>query len=196
MDLITLEEYKTYNGLSANPKDDPKIALLISSISALIQTYLGIDFEGGKSITRTLSVDYDTDKIYLDHYPIESVVSVSEMDRYTTDSTVHVPLMYASQFSVNLQDGIITRIRTPGGFANWPVGPGSVTVTYVTAPKWDIDTDDLPADLKLACIELVNYYRNEEFRQSKTIQGSSIINTLGKGTDFPQHIQVILDKYK
>lgn len=197
MNIVTLEEYKSYNTLSANPKEDAKISFLITSVSALIQTYLGRDFSSGKSVTEIISLDYDTDTIYLDNYPIESIQSISESDRYTYDSSVHVPLVYASEYRANLAEGILYRQYTPGGFANWPIGPGLITVSYTTGDSNNPGIPpEIPADLKLAAIELINYYRNEEFRQSKTVMGTSVVNTLAQGTAFPQHIQVILDKYK
>lgn len=194
MDIITLQEYKDFYRITKS-EEDAKISLLISSVSALIQAYLGLDFEGGKTVTETISVDYDTDVIYLDNYPIASITAITELDRYTTDSTVHVPLQYASDYVLNGPDGAIIRKHRPGGFARWPIGPGSVVVSYVTEPTWGMN-EDPPADLKLACIELVNYYKNEEYKQSRSIQGTSIVNTPSQGTDFPKHIQVILDRYK
>ena len=194
MDLVTLEEYKEYNGIK-KPDEDAKNSLLIDSVSALIKAYLGINNpEGGNSYTETHTVEYDTDTIFLDRYPVDTITSVSELDRYTVDSTVHVPLAYSSDYSVNKELGTITRLLSPSGLARWPIGPGAVTITYTTAPKWAGGI--VPADLKLAAIQLVNYYKNEEFRQSKTIQGSSIVNTLAQGEDFPKHIQVILDRYR
>jgi len=195
MDLVTLQEYKAYNALGINDKEDTKISLLISSVSALIQAYLGMDFEGGKSYTEVISLDYDTNTIFLSHYPVTSITALSESDRYTYDSTVHVPLVYASDYLLNAEEGTLTRQYKVGGFANWPISPGVTTVSYVTAPKGGFGSE-VPADLKLAAIQLVNYYRLDEFRQSKSIQGSSIVNTLAQGEDFPKHIQVILDRYK
>lgn len=194
MDLITLQEFKDFNGIK-KPDDDDKHSMLISMVSALIQTYLGLDFEGGKSVTETISLDYDTDVIYLDNYPISSITSVSESSRYTWDSSVHVPLVYASDFILDAEEGKLIRRYTPGGFASWPVSPGIVTVSYVTGSSGGLGSTEVPSALKLATIELVNYYKNEEFRQSKTIQGSSIVNTLAQDGDFPKHIQVILDRY-
>ncbi|RZK44446.1 MAG: hypothetical protein EOO61_03750 [Hymenobacter sp.] len=199
MDIITLEEYKSFFGMNKdNPSEDARINLLIQSVSSLIQTYLGLDFEGGRAVHEVITVDYDTNKIFLEHYPIAGDVVVTETDRYTTDSTVHVPLYYASDYVVDNEQGILTRIYHPGGFASWPVAPSVIMVDYVTAPKWagDFGATGIPADLKLAALQLVSYYKNEEFRQSKTIQGSTVVNTLAKGSDFPLHIQVILDRYK
>ena len=199
MNIITLEEYKSFYAMSVeNTKEDARINLLIESVSSLIQTYLGLDFDGGKAVTEVLSIDYETNQIYLENYPVQAGVVVTETDRYTTDSTVHVPLAYAADYAIDLEQGILTRMYKPGGFANWPISPSVVTVQYTTAPKWagSFNATNIPADLKLAAIQLVSYYKNEEFRQSKTIQGSTVINSLAKGTDFPLHIQVLLDRYK
>lgn len=195
MDLITLEEYKSYNALSDNPKEDLKISLLISSVSSLIQAYLKLDFIGGNNVTEVISLDYDTNVIYLENYPVVGPITVTETDRYTQDSSVHVPLAYASEYILNESLGTLTRVYTPGGFAKWPVSPGVVTVSYSTAPYFGTGFSTVPPDLKLAAIELVKYYMKEDYRQSKTIQGTSIVNTLASGTDFPQHIQVLLDRY-
>lgn len=194
MNLITLEEFKNFSGIK-KPDEDAKHEMLISMVSALIQTYLGLDFEGGKTVTETLTLDYDSDTIYLSNYPVSTILSVSETDRYTWDSTVHVPLVYSADYILNGPDGALIRQYKVGGFANWPISPGVITVNYITAPKWGLG-GGIPLDLKLAVIELVKYYKDEEYRQSKTIQGTSIVNTLAAGEDFPKHIQVILDKYK
>lgn len=195
MDLVTLQEYKDYNALSANPSEDLKMSLLISSVSALIQTYLGMDFEGGKNVTEVITLDYDTNVIYLENYPVTSITALTESDRYTYDSTVHVPLVYASDYILNSEEGTLIRQYKVGGFANWPISPGVITVSYTTGSRGGFN-NDVPAELKLATILLVNYYRLDEFRQSKAIQGSSLVNTLAQGEDFPKHIQVILDRYK
>lgn len=199
MNLITLEEYKMYQNLGPNPADDIKDSFLINSVSALIQTYIGKNIStGGKFYTEIISLDYETNMIFLKHYPVQDVSIISESARYTWDSTVHVPLVYESDFTIDNEEGIIFRSYRVGGFASWPISPGTVTISYTTGASeddWD-GIDSVPFDLKLACINLVNYYKDEEYRQSKSAGGSSITNTLAQGTDFPQHIQVILDRYK
>jgi len=194
MDLITLQEYKDYHGLK-KPDEDSKLTMLISSVSALIQTYIGRDYEGGKTVTEVLTVDYDTDTLYLQNYPVDSILEISETSRYTVDSTVHVPLSYGADYILAQADGALIRQRVPGGLASWPMSPGLVTVTYLTGSAGGFETT-VPADLKLATIELVTYYSKEEYRQSKTIQGTSQVNTLAQGEDFPKHIQVLLDRYR
>ena len=151
MNLITLDEYKVAKQLSADTKNDVRIGFLIESVSNLIKAYIKANISSEETITETILLDYDTDKIFLDKYPISSVESITETSpRYTTDSTIHVPLTGALDYSVDLVNGIITRIVSEGGFATWPVNPGNVIVEYTNGSAWT--SDSVPADLKLAAI--------------------------------------------
>jgi hypothetical protein len=198
MDIITLTEYKTFKGISADTKNDAKISFLITSVSNLIETYIHADFTAQQSITETIQVDYTSNVIYLKHYPITFINSVVETNLQTTyDATVHVPLTGVIDYIPNIDDGSITRIvSNTGTFSRngWPVSPGYVTVTYTTAPTYT--SSSMPADLKMACIYLIDFYKDDEYRQSRSIQGTSLVNTMAQGTDFPKHIQVILDRYR
>jgi Phage gp6-like head-tail connector protein len=188
-DIITLEEYKQYQGLTKMDQD-AKLSLVIASASNIIKTYIGDIFTPTTSpIVEYISVDYDTNRIYPRYYPINSIISVEESDRYTTDSTVHVPLQTGTQFY--LDDDSIVRVPGSLGFANWPISPGTVKVTY-TGGYSLLST---PADLKLACIELVNYYVNKDFVPSRTLQGATIINPTGGTAELPAHVRTILDGY-
>lgn len=188
-DIITLEEYKNYQGLTKTD-NDTKITFLIGAVSNLIKAYLGNMFaEDDDPIEEYISVDYDTDRIYPKYYPIRNVISVSESDRYTTDSTVHVPLQVGTQYFVD-GDSIV---RIPGsGFANWPISPSTVKIVYEGG--W-LGTD-IPTDIKLAAIELVNYYMNKEFIPNRSLQGATIINAGSTVADLPAHVRAILDYYK
>lgn len=197
MNLITVEEYREFYGIK-KPDEDARILSLITMVSALIKAYLGItpSDSSGDVITETLSIDYDTDTIFLNKYPVETIISVSETDRYTVDSTVHVPLAYAADYSLNSADGTLIRKYKPGGFANWPISPSTITVQYIAGSKLLLDNGQVPYDLKLAAILLVNYYREQDWK-AKSVNGSSERSvTVTDKQDFPQHIQIILDKYK
>ena len=64
------------------------------------------------------------------------------------------------------------------------------------------DTDELatPEDVKLATVDLVNYYLKEEYKESKTAQAFSIetpgTTTIRGDDSFPDHIKRVLDMYK
>lgn len=187
--IITLSEYKAFEGLSKNDQD-VKLTLLIEAASSLIKAYLGNVFAPLTSpIVEYISVDYDTDRIWPKYSPLTNVISVEEPDRYTWDSTVHVPIQVGTEYYVD-GDSIV---RIPGnGFANWPISPATVKVTY----EGGYSISDTPADLKLACIELVNYYRDKGFLPNRSLQGATIINAGTAVADLPAHVRAILEYYK
>ena len=189
-DIITLDEYKQFQGLSKTDSD-AKLSLIISSASSIIKAYLGNIFApNANPIVEYISVDYDTNRIYPKYYPINSIVSVEESDRYTTDSTVHVPLQTGTQFY--LDDDSIVRVPGSLGFANWPISPSTVKLTYTAG--YNLTT--APADLQLATIQLVNYYVNTEYVPSRSLQGATIINPSAGVAELPAHVRTILDTYK
>ena len=60
-DLITLQDYKTAEGISA-PKDDARLNVLIPSVSELVKTYCGnsfVDFYSSNKI-RNIQSSYTT----------------------------------------------------------------------------------------------------------------------------------------
>jgi hypothetical protein len=190
-DLITLEEYKTYKGL-AKTDEDEKLSLIISNVSSLIQAYTGRNFvDNGQNIEEVFSLDYDASILYLDKYPVSELVSLTEIDPYGYDSTVHFPVPTSSYF-LDANQGKL--IRLGGGY--WPQGPGAVTVTYRAGYA---NGTSIPLELKQAALDLVSYYKNEEFKPSMQTRGATITNNVSRAeTDnqFPPHIQRILDLYK
>lgn len=189
--ILTLAEYKSFEGLTKTDQDI-KLNLLIEAASNLIKTYLGSIFSPAVTpIVEYVSVDYDTDRIYPQYYPITNLISVEESDRYTTDSTIHVPLQTGTEYYLD-GDSIV---RVPGalGFANWPISPATIKITYEGGYA---DTVDMPSEIKLACIELVNYYKEKGFLPNRSIQGATIINAGAAVADLPAHVRAILDYYK
>ena len=185
-DLITLEDYKAYKGIGKNDKDD-KINLIISAVSALIKTYVGhgIIDNWNEPLTEEITLPYDSQVIYLSAYPVRNITSVTEaIGGYVggLDSTIHYPVIFNSGFSFDPGAGTIRRI---GG--NWA---RRITVSYTAG------YEEAPAEIKLAAIELVSYYLNEEWKPTRTTQGTSMVGPAPDIGGMPKHIQVILDKYK
>lgn len=193
-DLITLQEFKLAKGIS---KDDENalLSFLISSASDIIQLYLGVDYSSTeKTITEIVDIDYYTDVIYLDNYPINSIEEVTSIDEYYYDSSVHFPIP-ETVFGADLVDGKIYRLDQ----RNWPKGFGAVKVVYTYGGN---NNSAITAALKQVTIDLVEYYRKEEYKDSKSMRGATINNNTGAGqsntasTNFPPHIQRVLDLIK
>jgi len=191
--LITLDEYKTAKGLQKNDQDGV-IETLITNASAIIQTYIGRQlFNNGEPIDEIIGLDYDTNVVFLDQYPVREILSLEALDNSYYDSTVHFPIA-PSSYLLDSKEGKL--IRT-GRNAYWPQGPNAIKVTYTAG---SLDENGVPPELKQATIDLVTYYMKEEWKDSKSTRGATINNNTGTGnsntgTNFPPHIQRVLDLF-
>ena len=188
--LITLATYKTAEGIQAT-KDDAKLELLIDSVSQLVKTYCNATFVDYYTNAKTeyFNINYNEAFIQLEEGPIvmgDDAPVVSERLDFTSSYTT---LTQDQDYYVDTDLDSIYRIGTP-----WPKGPGAVKVVY----KGGYAT--VPADLKLAVIDLVTYYHKDEHKARQTIAGASIQNNAStsqrNNVAFPDHIKRVLDLYK
>ena len=191
-DLITLQDYKTAEGISA-PKDDAKLNALIPSVSQLVKTYCGntfVDFYSSNK-TEEFNIDWATHIVQLTESPVNSIVSVQERESYGSAYTTLTT--GAQEYFLDSDTDSIFR-TTSAGYKNWQKGVGAVKVVYTAGYS------GVPADLKLAVIDLITYYLKDEHKQRQSIAGASIQNS-GSSSQrdnvaFPDHIKRVLDLYK
>ena len=195
--LITLATYKTAEGIQST-KDDAKLELLIDSVSQLVKTYCNnsfVDYYNTDKI-EYFNISYNTTFIQLSECPLRLVYS-NDQDA-TIVPTVSERTQFGETYTVLTNDtdyyidtGIDAIYRIGG---SWPTGPGSVKVQY----KAGYST--VPADLKLAVIDLVTYYHKDEHKARQTIAGASIQNqgstSQRNNVAFPDHIKRVLDLHK
>ena len=192
-DLITLQQYKTAEGIT-QPKDDARLNVLIPSVSELVKTYCGNTFVDYYSSNKTeyFDINWGTHIVQLTESPVNAIVSVQERtsysDSYTTLTTG------AFEYYLNTQTDSILRTIGSGKFKNWPEGVGAVKVVYTAGYS------AVPSDLKLAVLDLITYYLKDEHKQRQTIAGASIQNQAStsqtNNVSFPDHIKRVLDLYK
>ena len=191
-DLITLQEYKTAEGIT-QPKEDARLNVLIPSISQLVKTYCGnsfVDFYSTNK-TETFTLEWGTHIVQLTESPVNAIVSVQEATSY--GGTLTTLTTGAQEYALNKATDCIYRTTT-GGYKNWPVGIETVKVVYTAGYS------AVPADLKLAVLDLVTYYLKDEHKSRQSIAGASIQNqsssTQRDNVSFPDHIKRVLDLYK
>ena len=191
-DLITLDEYKIAEGIES-VKHDTKLEVLISSVSQLVKTYCANSFVDYFSSDKTeyFTLDWDTHSISLTESPVVSITSVEERSSYGSD---YVALTEgAKEYYLDTESDTLYR-TTESGWQNWAQGPGAVKVVY----KAGYST--LPTDLRLAVIDLINYYFKDEYKPNRTLGGATMANqtssTQWRNVGFPDHIKRILDLYK
>ena len=190
--LITLQEYKTAEGITA-PKDDARLNVIIPSVSELVKTYCGNSFVDFYSSNKTeeFNIDWGTHIVQLTESPVNAIVSVQERDSY---SSAYVTLTTGA-YEYALDKSTDSVLRTLGsGYKNWPTGVGAVKVVYTAGYS------AVPSDLKLAVLDLVTYYLKDEHKERRTLGGASIQNqsstTQRDNVAFPDHIKRVLDLYK
>ena len=192
-DLITLQDYKTAEGITA-PKDDGRLNVIIPSVSQLIKTYCGnsfVDFYATNK-TETFDIDWTTHVVQLTESPVTTIVSVEERDSYSAAYTTLTTGAY--EYSLDSSTDSVMRTESSGRYKSWPRGVGAVRIVYKAGYS------AVPADLKLAVLDLVTYYLKDEHKQRQSIAGASIQNQGSSGQSnnvgFPDHIKRVLDLYK
>jgi hypothetical protein len=192
--LITLEEYKIHEGVE-NLTANARLEDIINSVSQLVKTYCAnsfVDFYGSaNNKTEYFNLQFATSVIQLSESPLVSITSVEERTSY---GSPYVALSdTAFEYYVDMESDSIYRTSS-SGYSYWAQGPGSVRVIY------EAGYAEIPADLKLAVIDLINYYFKDEYKERRTIGGTSITNqvssTQWRNVDFPDHIKRVLDLYK
>ena len=178
MPLITLSEYKKYASKN-NPEHDETLTQIIDGVSDLVKAYCGRDFVR-ESYNEELDVDLPfTSDLFVRSIPVVSVTEIRERGE-DEDFEVVDPSVYR----VNKGTGRISRLR---GY--WPQGISSVEIDY------EGGLEGPPADVKLACYELVNYYFKRDYVPRKQVQNSTKENSeIEHG--LPVHIATILNGHR
>jgi len=185
-DLITIDEYKEYEGITSS-KEDERLERLIVSVSQLVKTYCGttiIDYYTTPK-TEEVTLSWDTDVVQLSECPVNTITSVQERDRPESSYVT----LDASQYVLDKNTDSLYKIRN-----NWSKGPASLIIQYTAG------YEECPLDLKLAVIDLVKYYLRDEHKERRSMVGATIENQgvtkLRMVGGFPDHIERVLDLYK
>ena len=198
-DLITLQQYKDFAGLTGVTMD-ARINVIIDSVSELVKNYCGTSFVDDYSSNKTEYFDIhdsETTRVMLDEGPINTVSSVSEResqaDAYVTLITENSDSSGKYEYIVDTMTDSIIRTNENIDKA-FPKGRRSVKVVYTAGYS------SCPEDLKLALFDLVKYYLKDERKERMQIAGAMIENptstSIRNNAGFPDHIKRVLDMYK
>ena len=198
-DLITLQQYKDFAGLTGVTMD-ARINVIIDSISQLVKNYCGTSIIDVYSSAKTEYfdiLDARTTRVMLDEGPIRAVTSVSEResqaDSYVTLITENSDSSGKYEYIVDsMTDSIIRTSQDVD--KSFPKGRKTVKVVYTAGYS------STPEDLKLAIFDLVKYYLKDERKERMQIAGATVENpvstSIRNNTGFPDHIKRVLDMYK
>lgn len=181
--LITVAEYKTYSGITSTNQDSA-IAMVVPKVSDLI-----------KNICRRTFVDYVNDS------KVEVKRSLTN-NRFLASET---PLMQVTAVEWSQDYGQNYLALTE--FQDYVVDPDSDAVEILSYPyidyarvnafrfTYNAGYDAIPEDLKMAALDLVQYYlRNDSaVHSTKTISPNTMQIEYVSSTNLPAHIKRILD---
>jgi hypothetical protein len=184
LDLVTLQEYKSYAGISSTTQD-ASINSLIPKVSELV-----------KSICRRTFVDYVTDEkveifrggvhLSLAEYPVINVESVEYSANYGAD------YILLTKFVDWVLEDEASNIVPTANLGVFPQGVNAYRVTYTAG------FTEIPADLKLAVFDLISYYLKNDaaVHNSRLPTGNTVQIQYIMSTALPSNIQRVLDLYK
>ena len=199
-DLVTLAEYKAFKNITSDTQDN-EITAIIPTVSALVERYcerVFIDNASSPGVTEYW--DGNTSGVQLKQFPVISVdyVGVSDDGGVTYTALVEESANKDGYF-VDDEDPervwVLTQVAgdlfISEGAYDTPFR--SLQINYLAGY---VDIASIPADLKLACYSLIEYYLEEQYTPGKALAGASIDNIIVGGPGLPPHVRRILDLYR
>jgi hypothetical protein len=180
-ELITRTEYKAYAGI-ASTNSDTEIDSLLPKVSELVKTYCRRRFNEFIAVDKTQVFSGDTDTLILQEEPVITVTSVEISTDYGqtwTALTQYTDWVLDNNEILELTTGYWTKV-VRGYRVRYRCG-------YATVPD----------DLKLAVLDLVTYYRQNDasVHSTKAPGTNSVQIEYISTTSLPAHIKRILDFY-
>jgi len=195
-DLIDLDCYKEAKGIKSTLKDGQH-QTLITQVSALVETYCNRKFIEHSTVQTAITEwkDGKTNLIYLDKFPVLSVVSVkTSQDGGTNQTTLTEGDSAKGGYYADLENGtVMTQVALEKFVDTYDVSYRSLEIVYT----YGYITGNLPKELELAMVDLVHYYDSGENIPSKSLLGATVDNAQPYlANSFPPHIRRILDLYR
>lgn len=199
--LLTVDEYKEFERINSTENDD-KLSKIATSVSALVRSYCNSEITTYYATLKTeyFDIQWDTYVVQLAESPILDNGNLKVYERAAQDIAYTQlyrdgqgsPASYDWYFDP-ITDSII-RTDSTGRYVNFCKGVKSVKVEY------NAGYSATPEDLKLAIVDLINYYDKKEHKSRFTL-GAAVIQNRSANAEvaergFPDHIRRILDMYK
>lgn len=182
--LITLQEYKEANSINSTEYDG-RISSIILRASNYIKSYCNrtfIDHYDKLTSSFLPIVEYSNINgyFYPSEFPIQELVSVE----YSIDyGTTYTPYTSISVFD-RQKDAILIGADDTSSIEQ----ANAFKITYKGGYS------STPEELKLACIDLVDFYYKNESTPRKTSNNNVVEYVMG--SDLPSHIKRVLDLYR
>lgn len=179
--LVTKAEYKAYMGISST-NSDAEIDFLIPKVSDLVKTYCRRTFIDYYDEAKTEYFDGGFKKLILKESPVVNVTSVAYSEDFGKTYTS------LAKFTDWIQRDDFVLSTNPGGFREVLNG---YKVVYFAG------YETIPADLKLAVLDLVEYYsrNNGAVHSTRDLNPNTTQISYVASSNFPATIKRVLDQY-
>ena len=187
--LVTLEEYKTYVGITSTNLDT-KISSLIPIVSQIVKTICGRAFIDYVDDAKTEVSSGGWSKILLAEEPLLSISSVEFSEDY---GNTYTELVEFTDYVVDREDNSIRRIGNDS--RGYPLEFTKCTNGYKVT--YYAGYEELPSDLKVATLDLLTYYiKNDSSVHSPKAPGTNTVQIeYITNVKLPAHISRVLDLY-
>lgn len=181
--LVTKAEFKAYAGLTSTTQD-AAIDSLIPKVSELIKSICGRSFV---DYVNDAKVEYPLGGAAFINVSEPPIIAISSLEYSSDYGATYTTLTEYVDYTWNRRDDTIVSISG----TDFDSKPNAYRLTYTGG------YETLPQDLKLATLDLVNYYlRNDMAVHSTRSQGSNTVQIeYVINTNLPAHIKRVLDLY-
>lgn len=180
MALFTIFDFKNYKGIHSTERDDQTIPV-VAAVNELVESYCNRKFTEFVSTPKEEYFDGNDNFVYLKEFPVIEVVSVEgSSDAGETYSEL-------TNFYIDAEEGRL-ETKDSTAFVNSVFPRRSLKVTYRAG------YESVPKDLQMACLDLVEYYIEEQYTPRKALGSDQIYFSDTKG--LPPHIKRVFDLYR
>ena len=186
MAILTLAQYKAYKNISS-PNQDTELQNMIDSVNEYIVSYCNRTFNDYVTTNKTEYFDAGEKELYPSEYPLISVSAIT----VSTDAGATYPTTLV-EFTDYIIDKKVSAIKSiTSSFVNTDYPVNAIKVEYTAGET------NVPSDIVLAAINLVEYYMEDQYMPSKAFKGVTIENMgVTDNTSLPAHIKRVLDHHR
>lgn len=181
--LITLAEFKAYKNINST-NQDAAINTIIPKVSAFVKTLCRRSFIDYADEAKVETITASPKSILLTEFPVIEVLSVEESIDY---GKTYTALNEFDSYVVDKTAGAVMPT-----YSEFNTLPNGYVITYKAGYA-----EGLPEDLKLAVLDLVDYYlKNDSAVHSPKAPGTNSVQIeYISTTSLPAHIKRVLDQY-
>lgn len=193
--LVSLDEFKSYKGISKSDKD-ARLMIILEGVSNYVKEYCKRSFIDYYSVDKVEYHDgHEFNQILLKEIPLISITKVEvslDGDFTGTDPTKITELEAYTSYFPSIEDSLIT------SGSGYPIVVGGICGVPNIRVTYKAGYETVPKDLKIAIMDLTEYYYSEEYTPRKAYKDMSIEN-LGfrEGTaSLPSHVKRVFEMYR